>query len=144
MPVIPTPWKAESKRTAVRDQPRQIVPESLISKIMRPKWTGSVAHTVEHLICKYKALSSNPSPTKKKYTMTVPGGELTLKKHWLHYYCHKSFKSWTWDSASPLESFSKFTQSTSSAFMIFVSSSPRVWKCFPLEFFLLLFFYFYF
>jgi hypothetical protein len=36
-----------------------------ISKITRAKWTGGVAQAVEHLFCKCKALSSNPSLTKK-------------------------------------------------------------------------------
>jgi hypothetical protein len=34
----------------------------LISKITRAKWTGGVVQAVEHLLCKPKALSSNPSP----------------------------------------------------------------------------------
>jgi hypothetical protein len=37
-----------------------------ISKITRAKWTDCVAQTVEHLFCKYEALSSKPSPIKKK------------------------------------------------------------------------------
>jgi hypothetical protein len=37
-----------------------------ISKIMRAKWTGSVAPVVEHLLCKPKALCSNPNPTKRE------------------------------------------------------------------------------
>jgi hypothetical protein len=28
-------------------------------------WTGGMAQAVEHLLCKCKVLSSNPSPTKK-------------------------------------------------------------------------------
>jgi hypothetical protein len=32
----------------------------------RAKWTGGVAHMVEHLLCKYEALSLNPSPLRKK------------------------------------------------------------------------------
>jgi hypothetical protein len=32
------------------------------SKITKAKWTGGVAQTAEHLLCKCKALSSNPSP----------------------------------------------------------------------------------
>jgi hypothetical protein len=35
-----------------------------ISKIIRRKWTGGVAQVVEYLLCKCKALTSNPSPTK--------------------------------------------------------------------------------
>jgi hypothetical protein len=30
------------------------------------RWTRNVARAVERLLCKLKALSSNPSPTKKK------------------------------------------------------------------------------
>jgi hypothetical protein len=37
-----------------------------ISKITRVKWTRGMAHAVEHLLCKHKALSSNFSPTKKR------------------------------------------------------------------------------
>jgi hypothetical protein len=36
-----------------------------ISKITRVKCTGGVAQVTECLLCKYKALRSNPSPTKK-------------------------------------------------------------------------------
>jgi hypothetical protein len=38
-----------------------------ISKITRVKWTGGMVQVVEeHLLCNHEALSSNPSPTKKK------------------------------------------------------------------------------
>jgi hypothetical protein len=37
-----------------------------ISKIIRTKWTGHVPQEVECLLCKCGALSSNPSPTKKR------------------------------------------------------------------------------
>jgi hypothetical protein len=37
--------------------------ETSISKITKAKWNGGV---VDHLFCKHKALSSNPSPSKKK------------------------------------------------------------------------------
>jgi hypothetical protein len=40
---------------------RKIVYETPISKIIRAKWTGGVAQTVEHLLCKQESLS----PTKK-------------------------------------------------------------------------------
>jgi hypothetical protein len=33
-----------------------------ISKVKRTKWTGGEAQVVELLLCKHKALSSNPSP----------------------------------------------------------------------------------
>jgi hypothetical protein len=37
-----------------------------ISKISIAKWTGGVAQGVEHMLSKYKALSLNPSLTKKE------------------------------------------------------------------------------
>jgi hypothetical protein len=64
MPVILAIWKAEIRSIAVEGQPRQIVNETPISKITRAEWTGGTAQAVEHLLCKYKALSSNPNPTK--------------------------------------------------------------------------------
>jgi hypothetical protein len=36
------------------------------SKISRAKRTGGVAQAVEHLLCKCKALNSNPSPTRRR------------------------------------------------------------------------------
>jgi hypothetical protein len=53
-----------------------------ISKITRVKWTGSVAQAVEHLLCKYKALSSNPSSIKKKKRGVGWGG-----KKWGRFCC---------------------------------------------------------
>jgi hypothetical protein len=47
-------------------QPKQIVPRDPVSKIIKAKWTGGVAQVLEHLLCKHKALSLNPSPIKKK------------------------------------------------------------------------------
>jgi hypothetical protein len=35
-------------------------------QITRAKWTGGVAQAVEHLLSKHKALSLNPSNTKKR------------------------------------------------------------------------------
>jgi hypothetical protein len=43
----------------------------LISKITRVKRTGGVAQAVEHLFCKCKAQSSNPSSAKKKKKISV-------------------------------------------------------------------------
>jgi hypothetical protein len=40
--------------------------ETPISKIIRAKWFGGVTQVVEYLLCKYKALSSKSSLTKKK------------------------------------------------------------------------------
>jgi hypothetical protein len=36
------------------------------------KWTGGVTEEVEHLLCKYKALSSNPTPTKNPNNFKKP------------------------------------------------------------------------
>jgi hypothetical protein len=74
MPVILTTWEAEIRRIVVQGQPRQIVCETPISKMIRAKWTESSDEVVECLLCKCKALSSNPSPTKerkKEYRRTV-------------------------------------------------------------------------
>jgi hypothetical protein len=54
-------WEAEIRRIGVRGQPGQIP-----SPNQSEKWTGGVAQTIECLLCKYEALNSNPSPTKKK------------------------------------------------------------------------------
>jgi hypothetical protein len=63
MPIIVATWETEIRRIMVQVQPGQIVHETHISKITRAKWTGDVA--VECLLCKHRAMSSNPSPTKK-------------------------------------------------------------------------------
>jgi hypothetical protein len=42
-----------------------------ISKITRTKRTGDVAQVVQHLLCKLKDLSSNPSPVKKKINLVM-------------------------------------------------------------------------
>jgi hypothetical protein len=47
-------------------RPAQIVLKTPISTISRTRWTGGVVQAIEHLLCKCKALSSNPSPAKKK------------------------------------------------------------------------------
>jgi hypothetical protein len=60
-------WEVEIWRIEVRDQTEQIVPKTPISKITRAKWTGGVAHAVESLLCKHKALSSNPSPRERAF-----------------------------------------------------------------------------
>jgi hypothetical protein len=61
--VIPATWEAGIRKIAVRGQPGQIVPRYLQN---REKWTGDVIEVVEHMLCKWEAPSSNPSPTKKK------------------------------------------------------------------------------
>jgi hypothetical protein len=65
-PVILTTWEAEIKKIEVPGQLRQIVLESPIS-IMDCKHDSSI----EHLLCKLKALSSNPSPTYKNSFCTA-------------------------------------------------------------------------
>jgi hypothetical protein len=50
----------------VRDQPGEIVCETLSSKITAAKWTGGITEVVEHLPYECKSLSSNPNPTQKK------------------------------------------------------------------------------
>jgi hypothetical protein len=62
-PIVLVTWKAEFGRITVWGQPRQIVWETLISKITRAKWTGGVAQALECLLSKCKALSSNHSRT---------------------------------------------------------------------------------
>jgi hypothetical protein len=42
-----------------------------ISKITTAKWTGDVTQVVQHLLCKCKALSSSPRPTKKKKRLWI-------------------------------------------------------------------------
>jgi hypothetical protein len=37
-----------------------------MSKIIRAKWTEGMAHAVEHLLCKDKALNLNPNLTHEK------------------------------------------------------------------------------
>jgi hypothetical protein len=71
MPVILATWEAKTGRIAVQDQLKQSVCETPISRITRAKWTGGLAQAVGCLLCKCllfkcKALSSNPSPIKKK------------------------------------------------------------------------------
>jgi hypothetical protein len=53
---------------AVQGRLKQIVLETSISKITREKWTRDMAQVVKCLLCKGKAPSSNPSPTKNKQT----------------------------------------------------------------------------
>jgi hypothetical protein len=63
-PIIPATWEMENMRIIVQIQPGQIICETPISKITRVKWTGGLAQTIEHLLCKCEALSSNSSPSK--------------------------------------------------------------------------------
>jgi hypothetical protein len=68
MPLIPAVWETSGleKNLILAAWEAELVNETLISKIARPKWTGGVAQVVEHLLCKFKATSSNPIKTKKK------------------------------------------------------------------------------
>jgi hypothetical protein len=62
-PVILAAWEAEIRGSGPAQTNSS---QDLISKRNRAKWTGGVAQAVERLLCKCTALSSNPSPTKKK------------------------------------------------------------------------------
>jgi hypothetical protein len=42
MPIVLATWESVARRTAVGNQPRQIVYETPISKITRAKWTAAV------------------------------------------------------------------------------------------------------
>jgi hypothetical protein len=67
MPVILATLGPEVGKIMVRDQLRQIVQRLHLSKKkIKAIWTGGVAQVIECLLCKYKALRSNPSPTKKR------------------------------------------------------------------------------
>jgi hypothetical protein len=53
----------------VQGQPRKIVLKTPFPKITTAKWTGGVVEVVEHLLCKYEAMSPNPQnpcPTKNQ------------------------------------------------------------------------------
>jgi hypothetical protein len=54
--MILTPWEVEIRKIMVQGQPRQIVQETLTSRITRAKWTGGMAQ-VESLLCKCEVLS---------------------------------------------------------------------------------------
>jgi hypothetical protein len=64
--VILVTWEAKIERTVVQDQPGHTVSDNSISQITRVKWTRDMSQVIELLLCKLEALSSNPSPTKKK------------------------------------------------------------------------------
>jgi hypothetical protein len=61
MSVILATWEASPGKQFTRP----------ISKISRAKWTGGVAQAVECLLCKHKALNSNPVPPKKEEKKVV-------------------------------------------------------------------------
>jgi hypothetical protein len=62
-PIILATWEAKIRRISVQGQSGQIVCETPISKIIRAKWIGGVAHMIECLFCKHEVLSSNPIPS---------------------------------------------------------------------------------
>jgi hypothetical protein len=71
-----TTLEVEIGRTSLRTAQTKIL-QNLISKISRAKWTRGVAQVVkrllfECLLCKYEALSPNPTPTKKKLVRLCP------------------------------------------------------------------------
>jgi hypothetical protein len=81
MPVNITPWEAKIGRTAVPGQSRQKVHDTpQPPKITTAKWTGGVAHVVECLLCKREALSSKPSPIKKKKKKSISKKVLKLSE----------------------------------------------------------------
>uniref|UniRef100_A0A8C0VXG8 ER membrane protein complex subunit 4 n=1 Tax=Castor canadensis TaxID=51338 RepID=A0A8C0VXG8_CASCN len=49
--------------TSVQETDRILVEKAWRLKITSATWTGGVDQMVEYLLCKSKALSSNPSPT---------------------------------------------------------------------------------
>jgi hypothetical protein len=59
MPISLGTWEAESGEAWFEDSPDKEFLK-LISKITRAKLPGGVAQEVEPLLCKCKALSSNP------------------------------------------------------------------------------------
>jgi hypothetical protein len=50
MPIILAIWEAEVRRIVVYGQPWRIVHETLLSKITKAKWSGSLAQIVDHLL----------------------------------------------------------------------------------------------
>jgi hypothetical protein len=65
MPVILGTWEAGIGRIVFQGQPGQIVLETPISKITRANGLRYYSNG-ECLLCEFKALSSNPSLTKKQ------------------------------------------------------------------------------
>jgi hypothetical protein len=63
-PIVLATWETEIG--IIGGQIRQIVCKISIFKTTRAKLTGDVVQAVEFLLCKLKALSSNPSPNKKR------------------------------------------------------------------------------
>jgi hypothetical protein len=79
--VILASWKVEIRRITFGSHVWQIVGETPSPKLARAKWTGGVPQVVESLFCKHNALSSNPSPTKKKRRKNMMYKQNRLKFH---------------------------------------------------------------
>jgi hypothetical protein len=63
MPIILVTWEAEAESERITISPDQTL--SKIPKKTRPTCSGGLTQAVKSLLCKSKALSSNPNPTKK-------------------------------------------------------------------------------
>jgi hypothetical protein len=61
-----------------------------MEKKIRAKWTGAMAQVIDSLLCKYEALSSNPSSTKCVYicmsNMYIP--QYTLYTYLMYIYIY--------------------------------------------------------
>jgi hypothetical protein len=64
--IILATWETEIWRIMVKRPSQANSLQDPISKITKTKWTGGVAQSVECLLCKCRALTSNSSPTRKK------------------------------------------------------------------------------
>jgi hypothetical protein len=62
IPVILAYWETEMRRTT----PQANCSRDPHAPVTRAKWIGGMTQEVEHQLCKHKALTSNPSPTKKR------------------------------------------------------------------------------
>jgi hypothetical protein len=77
--VILATWETDIRNIMVHGQCGQIVCETPIPKITRANWAGGVTQAVDCLFCKqWKALSSNPSPTKKIFQLRNRSNRVNL------------------------------------------------------------------
>jgi hypothetical protein len=65
MPVILTIWELRLGISWFKASLITVLIDRVF-KITKANWTGSVTQAVECLLCKHKALHSNPTPTKKE------------------------------------------------------------------------------
>jgi hypothetical protein len=72
-PVIPAVWQVKIRRIMVQSQPWQILCETCILQITRAKWTGAMGQALEHLLCKFEALTSHPRYTRDRCSKHVWG-----------------------------------------------------------------------